>query len=148
MKYRDGQSERDIEALRSRSTIFDHAMRELENDHSVLVWIGRGYCGASCPGRTSFPRLNRDGQLEIEVIVNDAGVAENVPLFKFNGGISITSTLAHEVFGHAVPFARGENCQDGPSGKMPAGTPASQSCSVTRENRIRKQLHMDRRKRY
>lgn len=53
------------------------------------------------------------------------------------------TTIAHEVYGHVVPWQSGAHCADG----YP-GTPAGNSCSVRRENVIRAEMKFPLRTKY
>lgn len=61
-------------------------------------------------------------------------------------GVDVFTTIAHEYYGHIVPGLDGQgnwNCRDGAP-----GTPAAQSCSVRRENDIRRDLGRPLRQQY
>ncbi len=145
VKYADTQTEQDVAALRTKSGTFDAAMKALESDESVLVTIGRGStsaCGGSggCAQRLG---TNADGQRLFNVSLSEGGVASQNALLKFSGGANMLTTIAHEVYGHVVPWQSGAHCGDG----YP-GTPAAQSCSVRRENVIRAEMKFPLRTKY
>ncbi len=145
VKYGDSKTEKDVAALRSASQSFDAAMTQLENDSTVLVTIGRGStapCGGSggCAQRLG---TNRAGQRVFSVTLSEGGVASQDALLRSAGGANMLTTIAHEVYGHVIPWRNGTHCADG----FP-GTPAAGSCAVTRENVIRAEMRVSLRTKY
>lgn len=120
-------------------------MKELENNRNVLVKIGRGStsgCGGA-GGCVQREGTNEKGQQVVDVRIDMGGVVSDYLVQQNYGGADVYTVLAHEIHGHALEWARGGWCYDGP-----VGTPASQSCSVTRENQIRAEWGFPLRTRY
>jgi hypothetical protein len=143
----DSATRADIADMRGRSKTFDNAMRALEDNHRILVTIGRGStagCGGS-GGCVEPPTTNQVGQTVYNVIIsNDGGIESDNAVLKNAGGANALTVMAHEVYGHVHHQVQtGRVCHDGPP-----GTPASRSCSVRRENVIRRDLSIPIRKWY
>jgi hypothetical protein len=136
--YTDAKTKAQVDEMRRKSKTFDNAIHRLEGDHSVLVRIGRGDtspCGGS-GGCTQYAGKNKAGQEEVDVTIHDGSIAADNNLLKDVGGMDALTTLAHEVYGHAHYYlTQGKVCLDGSP-----GTPANQSCSVRRENVIRREM--------
>jgi hypothetical protein len=140
VEYGDDRTKADVDALRKKSKTFDAAVKKLEDDHTVLVKIGRGNTAVpGCGGGAGCARsqgTNEKGQAVYDVTINDGGIQSENALFSLMGSlVNAMTTLGHEVYGHVVPWTQGWHCADGAP-----GTPAAQSCSVRRENIIRREI--------
>ena len=148
VEYTDKQTQQDVEAMRKKSKTFDKSIHNLENNHHVLVKIGRGStapCGGG-GGCSQQEGKNKKGQDVYQVTIDaPGGVASENALLQAtaNTVATVQTTIGHEVYGHVVPWTQGWDCADG----FP-GTPAAQSCAVTRENVIRRELHIPIRTQY
>ena len=145
VRYTNEESKNYVNSLRENSPKFDKAMKGLEDDKSILVIIGIGNtaetsCGAirRTGGCTSLMLNPRAGyQREVRIALDPEGLREDVaasPDIYFD----MQTVVAHEVYGHAVPYRKGGICDD--AGVMP--------CSVKRENTIREDAGLPRRPRY
>jgi RHS repeat-associated protein len=143
----DAQTESEIAEMRAKSKTFDNAMRDLENNHEILVKIGEGStlpCGGSAGCSQQLGR-NEKGQSVYGVTWDPGGVQSENALLSLTAHTiaNVQTTLGHEVYGHVVPWMNRFDCVDGPP-----GTPAAQSCGVRRENVIRRELHVPIRTQY
>lgn len=131
VKITDEQTQAEVDALRKRSKTFDEAYRKLDEDHSVLVTMGRQStvgCGGSggCAERLG---TNAKGQRLFNVRLDNQGIISDYFVQKGYGGADSFTVMAHEFYGHVVPWAAGSSCGD----TFPGTTGA---CSVRRENVI------------
>ena len=143
----DSVTREEIKDMRSRSRTFDNAMRDLENNHQILVRIGEGStlpCGGS-GGCAQQGGSNESGQTVYNVTWDPGGVQSENALLQFTANTiaTVQTTIGHEVYGHVVPWTNGFDCKDGSP-----GTPAARSCSVRRENVIRRELGIPIRTQY
>ena len=150
VEYGDEETKREVDAMRQKSATFDKTITDLENNHGVLVKIGRGSnasleCGGA-GGCAQYKGKNDKGQDVYTATIDEQGIVSDNALNRLVGNPPADgkTTTAHEVYGHIVPWTQGVNdCGDGPP-----GTKASQSCVVRRENDIRRELGYPPRKQY
>jgi RHS repeat-associated protein len=151
VQYGSDSIKADVDALRKQSKTFDRAVRRAENDHSILVIFSYGKSGYGSGGEATVKGVNGRGQQVFDVLLDRQGIRADDVLFRRNYGMrfgaNAATTLAHEFYGHVAsgfdPLSGTFRCGD------PAvGTPAAQSCVVTRENTIRSEMGVTLRPRY
>lgn len=145
VEYKDKQTQDEVESLRKRSKTFDKAVQALEDDHSVLVTIGRESTVGCGGGGGCAVRMGKNGkgQSLFDVRLDNQGIISDYLVQKNYGGADVFTVIAHEVYGHVVPWSRGGSCGD-----APGGTPAAGVCSVRRENVIRSEMGFPLRTKY
>jgi hypothetical protein len=97
------------------------------------------------------PIRNGEGEIVAAVVAIDLPRLErlyrgsDLPLSAFHADID--RVLIHEIYGHVVPLAASRTIEGGCPDPRP-GEPATSSCAIERENRIRRELGMEKRTTY
>jgi hypothetical protein len=134
VQYRDEETREKVEALRRKSPTFNDAMQQLEDNDAVLVIIGQRDIGGFNPGVVVPRGPTRVGKTSTTLNF-DFSVLPTLnadPRIRRGGGVTEEAVIGHELYGHMLPFARGQFCGDEGYGRG--------ACSVRRENYIRRQI--------
>ena len=98
----------------------------------------------------ALPIADEDLRVDVVIVVVNLALLEEVHRYQglmMDFEADLDRILAHEIFGHAVPYLLAGHM----SGKCPdplPGQPAAESCAIQRENEIRAQLGLGRRTEY